>query len=61
MLPKQEILKCIIFFFSEAKRGKIKTRQNQEMTSGPPADCRESLTKPKKVDWKRLADLSQTL
>jgi len=37
MLPKQEILKCIIFFFSEAKeKNKDKTRQDQEMTSGPP-------------------------
>ena len=33
-------------FSSKAKKGKIPTRQDQEITSGPIADCRESLTIP---------------
>jgi hypothetical protein len=34
------------FFSSKEKKGKIPTRQDQEITSGPIADRRESLTIP---------------
>ena len=45
---KQEIWKWIIFFSSKEKKGKMTTRQDQEMNSGPNADRREWLTIPNK-------------
>jgi hypothetical protein len=49
------------FLLFKRKRGKIKTRKNQEITSISPVDRRESLTKPKKADQNILTFSSKNL